>query len=135
MLSNTLMLNVYYLEIIHIFHPCHIFYPCYHPEIIGHTLKNKQNNKGVCSFEIIWLIIVKMKMKIKNRPHIHDINSPRSRHIVNIRSVSVWGCLYISSNTYAAFEAQFMRKLSNIEVEFKKDVAYKKSKYYQSQLF
>ena len=45
-----------------------------------------------------------------------DINSPRSRHKVNIKKV--WSCLY--DNTYATTEAQFMRKLSNPEAEFEK---------------
>ena len=35
----TLRLNFCYLKIIHILHPR------YHPEIIGHILKNKQNNR------------------------------------------------------------------------------------------
>ena len=46
MLSNTLRLSLCYLKTIHIFHPR------YHPEIIGHTLKNKQKNKCVCIHEI-----------------------------------------------------------------------------------
>ena len=36
---------------------------------------------------------------------------------------------YVSSNTKATFEAEFMKKLSNTEVELKKSVAYKKSMY------
>ena len=48
--------------------------------MIGHILKNKQNNKCVCIHEIIRLIIMKMKMKMKNRSHRYDINRPRSRH-------------------------------------------------------
>ena len=48
--------------------------------MIGHILKHKQNNKYVCIHEIIRLIIMKMKMKIKNGSHRYDINRPRSRH-------------------------------------------------------
>ena len=49
----------------------------------------------------------------------------RSRHVVNIRTVSVWWCLYVSSNTSFTFEGQF------IEVKqhwgwVEKCVAYKK---------
>ena len=121
MLSNTLRLNFWYLKIVHILHPR------YHPEIIGHIPKNKQNNKFVCVHEIIWLIIAKMKMKMKTGSHIYNINSPRSRHLVHIRSVSVWWCLYVLRNTWAKFEAQFMRKSRNTEAELKKSVAYKKS--------
>ena len=31
-------------------------------------------------YETIQLIIMTMKMKMKNRSHIYDINRPRSRH-------------------------------------------------------
>ena len=60
-LSNTLRLNYCCLKIIH------IVYPSYCPKIIGHILKNKQKNRRVCFHEIIWLIIIKMKMKMKNK--------------------------------------------------------------------
>ena len=45
-----------------------------------------------------------------------DINT------VNKKSVSVWWCFYVLSNT----EAQFIKKLTNTEAELKKYVAYKK---------
>ena len=60
--------------------------PRYHPNIIGHILKNNKKNKGVCIHEIIRTIVLKMKMKMKNRSHIYDRNldtkknRPRSRH-------------------------------------------------------
>ena len=73
MLSNTLGLNFRFLKIIHIFHPC------YHPEIIGCIL-NKQKSKRVFIQEITRLIIMKMKMEMKNRSHRCDLNRPRSRH-------------------------------------------------------
>ena len=59
MLSNTLGLNFWYLKIIH------IFLARYHPKAIGYILKNKQNIKFVSIHEIIQLIIMKMKMKMK----------------------------------------------------------------------
>ena len=74
MLSNTLRLNFCYLKIIHILHPR------YHPNIIGYIVKNKQRNNSVCNHEIIQLIIMKMKMEIKDRSHRYDINRPRSRY-------------------------------------------------------
>ena len=46
-LSSTLRLNFFYLRTIHILHSR------YSPEIMGHILKNKQNNKYVCIHEII----------------------------------------------------------------------------------
>ena len=74
MLSNTLRLNFYYLKIIHTLHLR------YNPKIMGHILKNKQKNKCVYIHEIMRLIIIKRKMKMKNRSHRYDINRPRSRH-------------------------------------------------------
>ena len=38
---------------------------------------------------------------------------------------------FASSNLWATFEAQFMKKLGNFEAELKKIVAYKKSVYSQ----
>ena len=34
------------------------------------------------------LIIVKRMMKMKNRSHGHDIDSPRSRHVINVSILS-----------------------------------------------
>ena len=62
--SNTLRLNFCYFNIIH------IVYSRYHPKIIGLVLKNNQKNKCIYINEIIRLIVIKMKMKIKNRSHI-----------------------------------------------------------------
>ena len=42
--------------------------------------KNKQKNKCVCIHDIIWLIIIKTKMEMKNRLHRYDIKRPSSRH-------------------------------------------------------
>ena len=47
-------------------------------------------------------------------------------NLVNIRSVSVWFCVYILSNTEATFETQFMKKLSNTEAKLKKALLMKK---------
>ena len=44
-------------------------------------LKNKEKNKCVCIYEIIWLIIMKIKTKIKNRSHRYNINRPRGLFI------------------------------------------------------
>ena len=73
MLCNTLQLGFCYMKIIHVLHPR------YHPKIIGHILKNMQKNKCICVHEIIRLTIMKMKIKMKNRSHRHDINRPRLR--------------------------------------------------------
>ena len=60
MLSNTARLDFCYLKVIH------ILYPRYHPKIIEYILKNKQNKKCVGVHKIIQLIIMKMKMKMKD---------------------------------------------------------------------
>ena len=49
------------------------------------TLLSKNNgislkNKCFCNHEIIWWIIMKMNMKMKNRSHRYNINRPVSRH-------------------------------------------------------
>ena len=69
-------------------------------------------------------------MKMKNRSHRHDINSPRPRYIVNIiniRSALLWWCLYVLSNIWAIFKGQLMWKLRNTEAELKKSVPYKEA--------
>ena len=38
----------------------------YYPKIMGHVLKNKQKSKGVFFHEITRLIIMKVKIKMKN---------------------------------------------------------------------
>ena len=43
-------------------------------------LKNKQKNNCVCIHEIMRVIIIKMKLKMKNRSHRFDINRTRSRY-------------------------------------------------------
>ena len=68
--TNTPRLNFCYLK------NFHIVYPSYHSKIIGHVLKNKQKNRYVCFHEIIWLIIIKMEIKLKNRLHRYGINRP-----------------------------------------------------------
>ena len=63
-----------YLKIIHILHPH------YHLKMIWHVLQNTQKSKCICIHEIIQLIIITMKMKMKNTSHRCDILRPRSRH-------------------------------------------------------
>ena len=78
MLSNTMRLKFCYLKIIH------ILYEHYHPKIIGHILKNKQKSRYVCNHEIIRLIIMRAKLKMKNRSHRYDINRLESTIIEKI---------------------------------------------------
>ena len=47
--------------------------------------------------------------------HRYDINRHKSTNVVNIKCFSGWWCLYILGNTWATFEAKFMKKLSNTE--------------------
>ena len=62
-------------------------------------------------------------MKMKNRSNRYDINRPgldMDTDIVNIKIASVWLYLYVLSNTWATFEAQFTKNLSNIRPELLK---------------
>ena len=54
-----------------------LFERCY-PKIIEHILKYLQINKCNCFNEITWFIIMKIKLKMKNKSHRYDKN--RSRH-------------------------------------------------------
>ena len=50
------------------------------------------------------LIVMKMKMKVKNRSHRYDTKRLClyiDTNMVNIKSVSVWWLLYVLSNTEA----------------------------------
>ena len=69
MLSNTLKLNFWYLKFIHILRP----------KVLGYILKNKPKNKCACIHEIIRIIIMKMKIKMKNRSQC-NINRPIISH-------------------------------------------------------
>ena len=96
-LCNTLRLDFCYLKIIQVLHPP------YHPKIIGHILKNKQKNNCVYIHEIIGLTIMKIKLKMKNRSHWHDINRPRLRqkhkNIKYRKCASIMMLIYVLSNT------------------------------------
>ena len=69
-------LNFCYLKIIGILHPR------YNPKIIGHILKNSQKNKHVCIHETMRLIIMKIKIKMKNRSHRYDVSRPSKHSLV-----------------------------------------------------
>ena len=49
------------------------------PKTIEYILNNKKIKNSVCIHEIIRLIIMKMKMKLKDRSHWYVINRPRPR--------------------------------------------------------
>ena len=51
-------------------------------------------------------------------------------NIPNIKCVSVKWWLYVLSNALATFETQFIKKLSNAEVDLKMGVAYENSVYF-----
>ena len=72
-LSNTLRVNFCYLKIIHFLHPF------YHPTLIWDIAKIVQKT-SVCFNEIKWLIIMKMRVKLKNRSHRYDINWTTPKH-------------------------------------------------------
>ena len=47
---------------------------------MGHIPKNKQRNKCTCIHKIIRLILMKLKMEMKNRSHRYDLNRPTIVH-------------------------------------------------------
>ena len=73
-LSNTLRLNFSYLRGIRFLHPR------YHPKEIGHIKDNVQKYKCGCFNEIMSLITMKMKMKIKKTSQRYAIYRPGPRH-------------------------------------------------------
>ena len=75
--------------------------------------------------------MIKMKMKIKNRSHIYDINRPRSSR--GHKYSKYKNCLSDYDDA-SIHEVQFTKKLSNTEAELKKSVAYKKTVYLTSGL-
>ena len=80
-LSNTLMLNFCYLKIIHILNPC------YHPKLTWDILENIAKNNCFCLNEIIWLIIMKMRVKMKNKSHRYDIIELYQDIVTNILNI------------------------------------------------
>ena len=42
--------------------------------------KKCAKNKYVCLNDLIWLMTMKMRLEMRNRSHIYDINRPRSKH-------------------------------------------------------
>ena len=63
--------------------------------------------------------------------HINNTNiqtkTQTQRQIQKIQRVSVRQYIYVINNTYATFEAQFIKKLSNTEADLEKSIAYKKA--------
>ena len=57
-----------------------ILHPRYPLTITGPILKNKQKSKHVCIHEIMQLIIMKTKSKMKIDSHRYGINIPGCRH-------------------------------------------------------
>ena len=51
----------------------------YHRKKIRDILKNAKKNEYVC-FEFIWLMILKMRLKMKTRSHGYDIKRHRPKH-------------------------------------------------------
>ena len=45
----------------------HFFHPRYYPKIKGDILENKEKNKCIGFNDIIWLMIMKMGLEMKNR--------------------------------------------------------------------
>ena len=70
--KHTQRLNFCFLKII-CFLP-----PSYHPKIVGDILKNIQKTSASILMKL--LMTMKMRLKMKNRSHICNINGPKPRH-------------------------------------------------------
>ena len=74
---------------------------------------------------------MKMKIKMKNRSHRHDINRPSSRRAHKYskykKCLTMMMLIYIKQHQSNIFQVQFKKKLSKTEAELKKSVAYKKN--------
>ena len=124
MLSSTLRLNFCFFKIVH------IILLSYHPKIIGHIIKNKQENKCVSFYVIIQLIIKKIKMEMKYKSHRYDINRPRSRHehkfskYKKCRNTMMFRCVkqHLSNIWHSIHE-----KSNNTDAELLKSASHKKS--------
>ena len=55
-------------------------HPRYHPEIIGQILKNVRK-KDICLNEVIWLMTMEIRLKMKRRSHRYDMNRPHLSYI------------------------------------------------------
>ena len=70
---------------------------------------------------------MKIKMKMKHWSSRYDINRPWPRHghiFSKYKKCLRMMILFVIRNTWATFEAQFMKNLSNTEARMKKSVAY-----------
>ena len=67
-------LNNCYFKIIHFLHPY------YHLKVSGDILKKSAKNNDACFNEIIWFIIMKTSLKMKNASNRYDINRPTPRY-------------------------------------------------------
>ena len=73
-LSKSLRLNLRYLKIIP------FFSTTLSPKNSRKCCKKYTKSKYVCLNEVIWLMSMKMRLKMKNRSLRYNINRPRLRH-------------------------------------------------------
>ena len=87
------------------------------------SCKKCAKNKCVCFSEIIWSIIKKRRLKMKNKSRIYSINRlrPRHGHKYTLYIMCFSMMMVICIELYVLVIC--MKKLSNIETEFKKRVA------------
>ena len=71
--KNTLRLNFHYLKIIHFLHPSLLY---------RNTKRYSQkcSKKSTCFNDVMWSIIMKIKLKMKTRSQRYNINRPGSRY-------------------------------------------------------
>ena len=119
-LINTLRLNFPYLK---------IYMLSSSTLSCENNSKNCTKSKYVCFNDVIWLITIKMRLKIKNRSQRYDINWPRPnyghKYTKYKMCLSIMMVLCIKQHLSNIWSS-IMTKLSNTEAELKKRNAYKK---------
>ena len=63
---------------------------------MGDIVKSVQKTEHVCLNEVIWLMTMEMRTKMKNRSHRCDINRPRSRHGHKYSKYKMWLSIMIA---------------------------------------
>ena len=84
--------------------------------------KKCAKNICVCFNEIVWLIIMKIKLKMKHRSHRYDINKTRLRHGYKYAKYKICLSMMVMYNSQhlSSIWSWIHKKLSNTEAELKK---------------
>ena len=120
-ISNTLRLKFCYFKIMGFVHPR------YHQKITG-TFWKIQKNKYVRLNEVIWLMTMKMRLKMENRSHRSDKNGPRPWHGHKYTKYKMWWWLHVLSHIWSSIHEKVKQYWGLVE---KKVCLYKKCVFLQ----